>query len=140
METPHPSTAIVHPITPGLAAGDSPAAAPVRVDLPPDQLARVKRSEARAERCSRVALAELAQRGRIGRPTHPGCLLGASGQIEARVGFRKSKIYALAKDEPLLRPVRISARCVAWPESRIEAFIAKVIARSDGVDVQGGAA
>lgn len=112
METTHPPTAQVHPITPGLAAGDSPAAAPVRVDLPPDQLARVKRSEA----------------------------LLRIDQVEARVGFRKSKIYALAKDEPLLRPVRISARCVAWPESRIEAFIAKVIARSDGVDVQGGAA
>ena len=101
METPHPSTATVRPITHGLGAAESPA--PARVDLPPDQLARVKRSEA----------------------------LLRSDQVEARVGFRKSKIYALAKEEPLLRPVQISSRCVAWPESRIDAFIAKVIARSD---------
>lgn len=59
-------------------------------------------------------------------------------QVEARVGFRKSKIYALAKDEPLLRPVRISARCVAWPESRIDAFIAKVIAQADDLAEQAG--
>lgn len=110
MEATHPPTATVHPLTPGLAAAESPAIAPARVDLPPDQLARVKRSEA----------------------------LLRIDQVEARVGFRKSKIYALAKDEQLLRPVRISARCVAWPESRIEAFIAKVIAQSDSVDIQGG--
>lgn len=76
---------------------------PARADLPPDQLARVKRSEA----------------------------LLRIDQVEARVGFRKSKIYALTKEEPLLRPVQISSRCVAWPESRIDAYIAKVIARSD---------
>lgn len=108
MESPHPPIATVHPITLGLAAGESPASAPARVDLPPDQLARVKRSEA----------------------------LLRIDQVEARVGFRKSKIYALAKDEPLLRPVRISARCVAWPESRIEAFIAKVIAQADDLAEQ----
>lgn len=112
METTHPPTAQVRPITLGLAAGESTAPAPARVDLPPDQLARVKRSES----------------------------LLRIDQVEVRVGFRKSKIYALAKEEPLLRPVLISARCVAWPESRIDAYIAKVIARSDGMDVQGGQA
>lgn len=81
------------------------AASPIRVDRPTDQLPRVKRSET----------------------------LLRIDQVEARVGFRKSKIYALAKDEPLLRPVRISARCVAWPESRIDAYIAQVIAQADGM-------
>jgi prophage regulatory protein len=109
METTHPPTAQIRPITHGLGAAES--LAPARVDLPPDQLARVKRSET----------------------------LLRIDQVEARVGFRKSKIYALAKEEPLLRPVLISARCVAWPESRIDAYIAKVIARSDaGADLLAG--
>lgn len=59
-------------------------------------------------------------------------------QVELRLGMKKSKIYALAKEDPLLRPVRISARCVAWPESRIDAFIAKVIAQADDLAEQAG--
>jgi prophage regulatory protein len=86
-----------------------PAEPPIQVTLSDAQMSRVKR----AERLLRLEAVELL------------------------TGLKKSSLYALAKDEPLLRPVRITARAVAWPESRVHAFIAKVIAQSDAADAPG---
>lgn len=102
---PTPARPFVTPpaALPRVSSLPAPAPSSVQVSLNPADAARVKRSES----------------------------LLRVDQVEKRTGFKKSKLYAMAKEEPLLRPVRISSRCVAWPESRIDAFIAKVIARAD---------
>jgi len=48
-------------------------------------------------------------------------------QVQAVTGLSRSAIYA---NEDFPPSVRISARCVAWPKSAIDAWIADKIAAS----------
>ncbi|MEY8688952.1 MAG: helix-turn-helix transcriptional regulator [Leptothrix sp. (in: b-proteobacteria)] len=43
--------------------------------------------------------------------------------VEARVGIRKSSIYALQRRGEFPQSVQLTARCVAWRESDIDAWI-----------------
>ncbi len=52
----------------------------------------------------------------------------------SRLGISKSKLYALAKTEPLLRPVSVGGRSVRWPSDRVDAYIQRLI---DQADAQG---
>ncbi len=45
-------------------------------------------------------------------------------EVLDRVGYRKSSIYALAREGKFPAPVRLGARAVAWRESDIAAWIA----------------
>lgn len=45
-------------------------------------------------------------------------------EVEARVGLKKSSIYAGVAAGTFPAPVRLSRRCVCWPSSRIDAWIA----------------
>jgi prophage regulatory protein len=40
-------------------------------------------------------------------------------QVEDLIGAKKSTIYNLMRTGQFVQPVRISARCVAWPESAV---------------------
>lgn len=54
-------------------------------------------------------------------------------EVEARTGLRKSAIYAGMRASPATFPrcILITARCVAWPESRIEQWIADRLAAAE---------
>ena len=56
-------------------------------------------------------------------PARPARLLRLP-EVEARTGWKKSSIYAAMAAKTFPRPVRIGARCTAWHESEIEAWIA----------------
>jgi prophage regulatory protein len=43
--------------------------------------------------------------------------------VEALVGLRKSTIYLLMKRGEFPRCVQLTARCVAWPESKVLQFV-----------------
>lgn len=45
-------------------------------------------------------------------------------EVEARCGIKKSTIYALMKRGEFPACVQCGARAVAWPESRIDGWIA----------------
>ncbi|HEX5806104.1 MAG TPA: AlpA family phage regulatory protein [Macromonas sp.] len=45
-------------------------------------------------------------------------------EVEARVGLKKSSIYSGVAAGTFPAPVRLSRRCVCWPSSRIDAWIA----------------
>jgi prophage regulatory protein len=53
-------------------------------------------------------------------------------QVEAATGLKKSTIYGLMKAGKFVRPVRITARCTAWPASQVEAWVQARIAESAG--------
>ena len=56
-------------------------------------------------------------------PTRPARLLRLP-DVEARVGVKKSTIYAALAKNAFPKPVRLGARCVAWHEHEIDAWIA----------------
>lgn len=43
--------------------------------------------------------------------------------VEALTGLKKSSIYALARAGKFPRQVRLTARCAAWPESAVLAWV-----------------
>lgn len=43
--------------------------------------------------------------------------------VEAATGLRKSSIYLLMKRGEFPRCVQLTARCVAWPESKVLQFV-----------------
>ncbi|SDY53792.1 helix-turn-helix transcriptional regulator [Citreimonas salinaria] len=45
--------------------------------------------------------------------------------VQDITGLSRSTIYALMDRGEFPRPVKLSARIVAWPESRIDAWLAK---------------
>ena len=60
-------------------------------------------------------------------------------EVESRTGLTRSSLYAKLSQNPkrpkeydpdFPRPVRISARAVAWPEHEIEAWLARQIEKS----------
>jgi prophage regulatory protein len=85
------------------AAHPAQSPSPARIQTTPEQEAKIRRGE----RLLRIA------------------------EVEARLGLKKSSIYAYAATEPLLRPIRLTARSVAWPESRIDAYIQKLIDQAE---------
>ena len=56
-------------------------------------------------------------------PTRPARLLRLS-EVEARIGLKKSAIYAGMAAKTFPTPVRLGNRCVAWHEAEIESWIA----------------
>ncbi|WP_260581170.1 helix-turn-helix transcriptional regulator [Sphingopyxis sp. PET50] len=55
--------------------------------------------------------------------------------VEDRVGLKKSKLYELIAKDKFPRPIKFTSVNV-WPESRIEAWIAEIVAAS-AVDQRG---
>ena len=56
--------------------------------------------------------------------------------VEALSGLKKSTIYLLMKRGEFPRSVQVTPRCVAWPESRVLAFVQARIASSDATPLQ----
>jgi prophage regulatory protein len=54
-------------------------------------------------------------------------------QVEATVGLKRSTIYELMKRGAFPRSVKLSQRCVVWPESRVLQFVQDRIAASDAL-------
>lgn len=50
--------------------------------------------------------------------------------VELRVGLKRATIYRHMKAGTFPRCVTLTTKCVAWPESRIEAWIASRLAAS----------
>jgi prophage regulatory protein len=51
--------------------------------------------------------------------------------VEATTGLKKSSIYSLMKRGEFPRCVALTARCVAWPESRVLQYVQDRIAQAD---------
>lgn len=51
-------------------------------------------------------------------------------EVESITGLKKSSIYSLMKAGKFVKPVRISARCTAWPESACLQWVQDQIAAS----------
>ncbi|MGY0197686.1 helix-turn-helix transcriptional regulator [Leptothrix sp. BB-4] len=51
-------------------------------------------------------------------------------QVEELVGLKKSAIYNLMKAGRFVQPIRLSARCVVWPESACQKWIQDRISES----------
>ena len=56
-------------------------------------------------------------------------------EVEAVSGLKKSTIYLLMRRGEFPRCVQITARCVAWPESRVLKFVQDRIAQADAAGV-----
>lgn len=52
-------------------------------------------------------------------------------ECEALTGLKKSTIYLLMKRGEFPRCVQLTARCVAWPESRVLQFVQDRIAATE---------
>lgn len=57
-------------------------------------------------------------------------------QCEALTGLRKSTIYLLMKRGDFPRCVKVTPRCVAWPESAVLQWVQDRIAASSAEGVQ----
>jgi prophage regulatory protein len=53
-------------------------------------------------------------------------------QVEAVTGLKKTSIYDLQRKGKFPKPVKLSSRCVAWPQSAIDAWIANCISGGGG--------
>lgn len=51
--------------------------------------------------------------------------------VEAATGLKKSTIYLLMKRGQFPQCVQVTARCVAWPESRVLQYVQDRIAAAD---------
>ena len=58
--------------------------------------------------------------------------------VEAASGLRKSTVYLLMKRGEFPRCVRITPRCVAWPESKVLQWVQDRIAGADSQDALDG--
>ena len=52
-------------------------------------------------------------------------------EVEAATGLKKSTIYLLMKRREFVPCVQVTARCVAWPESRVLQWVQDRIAAAD---------
>ncbi len=57
-------------------------------------------------------------------------------EVETATGLKKSTIYLLMKRKEFVPCVQVTARCVAWPESRVLQWVQDRIASSDVVPAQ----
>ena len=72
------------------------------------------------------------------RPVVPrGRLIGLAG-VESLTGCKKSTLYLMISQNRFVRPVRLSARHVAWPETAVLQWVQDRIAAASatGVEVQ----
>ena len=70
------------------------------------------------------------------RPAVPRDRLVRLPEVESMVGFRKSAIYSMIAAGKFPKPLRLSARMVAWPESAVLAWVQSRIAEvQQGVEV-----
>lgn len=53
-------------------------------------------------------------------------------EVSRRVGFSKSRLYALISKGQFPQPIRIGQRASAWLESEIDAWIAARVSASRG--------
>ena len=61
------------------------------------------------------------------------------GEVERRVGLRRSSLYREMRQGRFPLPVRAGPRAVRWPSAEIEAWIAsRPRSRGDGIDRPGG--
>lgn len=51
-------------------------------------------------------------------------------EVESATGLKKSSIYSLVKAKRFPQPVRISARCTAWPESQVLQWVQQKISEA----------
>jgi prophage regulatory protein len=51
-------------------------------------------------------------------------------EVQRLTGLRRSQLYALAALDRFPRPVKLSERCSAWPESEVRSWIASRISDS----------
>jgi prophage regulatory protein len=58
-------------------------------------------------------------------------------EVEAATGLKKSTIYLLMKRHEFVPCVQVTARCVAWPESRILQWVQDRIAAADKQSTAG---
>lgn len=66
------------------------------------------------------------------RPVVPRDRLIRLPDVEAATGCKKSTIYLLLKQGQFPKPVRLSARMVAWPESAVLQWVQDRIANAAG--------
>jgi len=59
-------------------------------------------------------------------------------EVETATGLKRSTIYLLMKRGEFPSAVRLTARCVAWPESRVLQFVQQRIAASGTAEVSHG--
>lgn len=52
-------------------------------------------------------------------------------EVETATGLKKSTIYLLMKRKAFVPCVQVTARCVAWPESRVLQWVQDRIAQAD---------
>jgi prophage regulatory protein len=60
-------------------------------------------------------------------------------QVMHLTGLGRSQIYALAQAGKFPKPIKISERCSAWPESRLLTWIADRIAEAEHSKKPGAA-
>lgn len=62
-------------------------------------------------------------------------------EVESLTSMKKSTIYALMKRGEFVKCVRVTKRCVAWPESQVLQWVQNRIAGAVtlGLATQGGA-
>jgi len=49
-------------------------------------------------------------------------------QVLDRIPYKRSRFLALVKDGVFPKPIKLGARAVAWPESQIDAVVARLAA------------
>lgn len=59
-------------------------------------------------------------------------------EVESATGCKKSTIYKLLKDGSFPRPVRLSARMVAWSEAAVQRWVQGRIQASGLFDTNAG--
>jgi prophage regulatory protein len=58
------------------------------------------------------------------------------GEVKARTGLGRSRIYALCASNDFPRPVKLGERASAWVSTEIDAWIAARIAARDAKDAR----
>lgn len=71
------------------------------------------------------------------RPVVPRDRLVRLPEVEAMTGCKKSTIYTMLAQKRFPKPVRLSARMVAWPETAVLQWVQDRIAEAEGAS-QGG--
>lgn len=65
------------------------------------------------------------------RPVIPRDRLIRMPEVENVTGLKKSAIYSLLGKKAFPKPVRLSSRCVAWPETAVLQWVQDRIAESN---------
>ena len=48
-------------------------------------------------------------------------------EVQRLTGLGRSSLYAMARDGRFVRPIKLSERASAWPESKVKAWVAQRI-------------